>query len=138
MPPRAFATTLLVAVGGVLGALGRFGLDTLVKCQVPGFPLATWIANVTGCIAIGALLVVLVDGPVPRWWLRPLLAVGILGGFTTYSSFAAESVQLTDAHAVTMAAWYIVATIVVGLSAVWMSATMTRWLLMRHRPSGPM
>ena len=134
MTRREFATAGLVAVGGAVGALARYGLDLTWRWSVPEFPLATWLVNVAGCLAIGALLVLLLEGPLNVWWLRPLLAVGLLGGFTTFSALAGESVQLIDADAVATAVAYIVASLVVGLFAVWISATMTRRLLIGRRP----
>lgn len=134
MTRREFATTGLVAIGGAVGALARYGLDRTWQWGVPEFPLATWLVNVTGCLAIGCLLVLLLEGPLSAWWLRPLLAVGLLGGFTTFSAFAGESVQLIDADAMATAATYIVASLAMGLFAVWISATMTRRLLIGRRP----
>ena len=133
MTRREFATACLVAIGGAAGALVRYGLDLTWRWSVPEFPLATWLVNVSGCLVIGCLLVLLLEGPLTAWWLRPLLAVGLLGGFTTFSAFAGESVQLIDARAIATAATYIITSLVVGLFAVWISATMTRRLLLGRR-----
>lgn len=134
MTRREFATAGLIAIGGAAGALARYGLDLSWPRSITQFPLATWLVNVTGCLAIGALLVLLLEGPLNAWWLRPLLAVGLLGGFTTFSAFAGDSVQLLDAGAIATAVGYIVLSLVVGLFAVWISATMTRRLLLGRRP----
>lgn len=130
---RQITTAALVSLGGAVGALARYGLDVTWRWTVPEFPLATWTVNVAGCLVIGALLVVLLEGPLTAWWLRPLLAVGLLGGFTTFSALAGESVQLIDADALATAGIYIVASLVMGLFAVWISATMTRRLLIGRR-----
>lgn len=131
---RDLTTAVVVGVGGLMGALARYGADTIWPWRPPEFPFATWTVNIVGCLAIGLLLVILTEGPMARWWLRPLLAVGVLGGFTTYSSFAVESVRLVDDRAVVMVTTYVVTSLVVGLLAVWLSATMTRRLLIGRQP----
>jgi CrcB protein len=81
-------------------------------------------------LAIGLLLVWVTEGPPTPWWLRPLLAVGAIGGFTTFSALAIEAVLLSDESAVTTAGLYVGFTVVLGLLAVWLSATLTRRLLL--------
>jgi CrcB protein len=125
-------TVAWVAGGGVVGALSRYGLESAWAWQAPGFPWATWVVNVVGCLAIGTVLVVLLEGPVTVWWLRPFLAVGVLGGFTTFSALAVESVVLLDEGAAGLAGGYVLASLVGGLIAVWISATMTRRYVMRR------
>lgn len=89
--PRAFTSLVIVALGGFFGATARF----LVGSVLPvGFPWGTLAVNVTGSFALGALLS---DASVARSIsprLRLLLATGFLSSFTTYSTFAVETVSL--------------------------------------------
>jgi fluoride exporter len=106
------------ALGGVLGALARWGVGELLP-QVPGgWPWATFLVNVTGCLLIGVLLAVLLARFPRSVRLRPFLAVGVLGGFTTYSTFAVEAVRLTDGGHPALAAGYVLASVAGGVAAV--------------------
>jgi len=128
------ATAGLVGLGGGLGALARYGADLVWPWRPPEFPLATLTVNFVGSLAIGALLVVLLEGPARSWWVRPLLAVGLVGGFTTFSAFAVETVRLVDGAAAGLAATYVVLSLALGLAAVWSSATMTRRIVVGRPP----
>jgi CrcB protein len=105
------------AVGGVLGALGRWGVATALAPSPGGWPWATLLVNLTGCLLIGALAAVLATSRAEPW-ARPLLAVGLLGGWTTYSAFAVETVLLARDGAVGLAAAYVVGSVAGGLLAV--------------------
>lgn len=123
---RDAATAAVVALGGILGALARYAVDLVLPWSSPGFPWATLTVNVIGCALIGVVLVVLSEGPPPAWWLRPFLAVGLIGGFTTFSAFAVETLQLLDDDAVTRAALYVALSLTAGMVAVWFAAMTTR------------
>ncbi len=122
---------LVVAVGGALGTLARWGVAELLHDDGPltGFPWATFLVNVTGAFALGVLMVLVTD----RWptsrHVRPFLGVGVLGGYTTFSTAMADTHALVDADRVVLVAAYLVATLVVGLLAVWAGLAMTRRLL---------
>jgi fluoride exporter len=108
----------VIAAGGVLGALARWGAGVAWPASRTGFPLTTFGVNALGCLAIGVLMV-FVEDVFPTWrLLRPFVGVGILGGFTTFSAYAVDIVRLTDAGAAGVAAGYLVATVVVALLAV--------------------
>lgn len=124
--PRDRATVTVVALGGALGGLARYSIDQLLPWQPTQIPWATLMVNILGCAAIGVLLVLLTEGPAARWWLRPLLAVGLLGGFTTFSALAVEVVGLADQGALVRAGSYVLLSVVVGLLAVWLSTNLTR------------
>ena len=126
---RDLATSGIVGLGGAIGALARHGLDVVWPWRSPGFPWATLTVNLTGSLVIGALLVVLFEGPPRSWWVRPFLAVGLVGGFTTFSAFAVETTRLLDDDAAMRAATYVVASLGIGLIAVWLAATVTRRLV---------
>lgn len=111
----------LVAVGGIIGSLGRYALDLLAAGTLPlvpqDFPLATLTVNLVGALAIGLLAPLLLARS--SWSpARPFLITGVLGGFTTFSALAAQSgVMLLDGQG-WLAAGYLVVTMVGGLLAV--------------------
>jgi CrcB protein len=109
---------LLAALGGALGALTRWGVAEALPSSPGGWPWATLAVNLAGCLLVGLLLATLLArSPAPAW-ARPFLAVGVLGGFTTYSTFAVDAVLLADGGAVVLAAGYVLASVVGGLLAV--------------------
>ncbi|MDQ4117395.1 MAG: fluoride efflux transporter CrcB [Actinomycetota bacterium] len=86
-----------VAVGGVLGSEARYLLGVGWP-QVPGtWPWTTFWINLSGCLLIGVLYTVLTERAAPHPLLRPLLGVGVLGGYTTFSAWSVETVGLLDA-----------------------------------------
>lgn len=107
---------LLAAFGGALGALARWGLAEAFPHST-GLPWATLAVNLTGCLLLGVLTAVLVARAPGSPWARPFLGVGVLGGFTTYSTFAVEVVRLTDAGAAATAAGYVLASVLGGIAA---------------------
>lgn len=116
--PSDLRTALAVAIGGVLGAFARWGIVLAVPWSPPSLPTATLVVNLLGCLVIGVLLTWWTEGTPPAWWVRPFAAVGFVGGFTTFSTFAVEGVRLVDAGATGMAASYITVSIVLGLLLV--------------------
>jgi CrcB protein len=109
---------VLAALGGALGALARWGLAEALPHSPGGWPWATLLVNLVGCLLIGVLLAVLLARFPHSPWLRPFLAVGVLGGFTTYSTFAVDVVRLADAGRLALAAGYVLASVLGGVLAV--------------------
>jgi CrcB protein len=130
--PRSPLILGVVALGGAVGAVGRYGIAEAIPWSGQGFPWATFITNVIGCLVIGALVVWLVEQATAPPWLRPLLVTGVLGGFTTYSTFALELRDLLAADQSAMALGYLIATLVVGIAAV----SVTRTAVVRSMRSG--
>lgn len=108
-----------IAVGGSAGALARYALTLAIPAHSGHFPWGTFITNVTGCAVLG-LLVVLLEARFPgNRYLRPFLATGVLGAYTTFSTYAVDADLLVrDGHA-GLAAAYVVASVLAGLVAVW-------------------
>ncbi|MFB6146083.1 MAG: CrcB family protein [Halobacteriaceae archaeon] len=113
-PPPA----LLVGAGGVAGALLRHAVSTAVDAQ--SFPAATLTVNVVGTFALGLLAFGGVGGP-----LWPLVATGACGSFTTFSSFAVESVRLWESGDRTRAAVYAAGTLAAAAGALGLAALVT-------------
>jgi CrcB protein len=118
-----------VAAGGVIGALSRYGLTEAVTHRPNDFPWATLIINVTGCLLIGVLMVVLVEVGGRHHLARPFLGVGVLGGYTTYSAFAVDVVRLVRVHEAGLALTYLLATVIGCALAVRWATEITRWVL---------
>lgn len=109
---------LLAALGGALGALGRWAVAGALPTGAGAWPWATLLVNLTGCLLLGALLAVLLARFPAATRLRPFLAVGVLGGYTTYSTFAVETVRLVDDGRAGLAAGYVLASVLGGALAV--------------------
>ncbi|RBY88588.1 fluoride efflux transporter CrcB [Blastococcus sp. TF02A-26] len=108
---------LLAAVGGALGALARWGVATALPSSSADWPVATLLVNLSGCLLLGVLLGTLEARSPAARWPRLLLGTGVLGGFTTYSTFAVDVVRLSDAGSAGTAAAYVVASVVGGVLA---------------------
>ena len=117
---------LLAALGGALGALARWGVATALPRSPGSWPWATLTVNLLGCFLMGVLIAVLAARKPAGTWPRPLLGVGVLGGFTTYSAFAVEVVQAVERDAAFLAAGYVVASTAGGLLAVVVGALVVR------------
>ncbi len=115
---RTVRPYVAVAVGGALGALARWAVGLGLSHPPGGWPWATVTVNVTGCLLIGLLLAVLLARAPDHPWLRPFLATGVLGGYTTFSTFAVDAVQLADVGRWPVAVGYVLLSVVGGLAAV--------------------
>ena len=124
---------LLAALGGVLGALARWGVGTALPVSPGSWPWATLLVNLTGCFLIGALLAALAARPPEPAWVRPFAGVGVLGGYTTYSAFAVEVVGLGKDGAVATAAGYVLASVLGGVVAVALGAMFLNAVAVRGR-----
>jgi fluoride exporter len=110
---------LAVAAGGSLGALARFGLDSLIEQHVESlFPWATFTINVTGCFLNGLVVAIVVDAFHAPSWLSRGLVIGFLGAYTTFSTFGAETYELTELGHWGLALSNVAACAVVGVGAV--------------------
>lgn len=108
----------VIAAGGVLGSLARYAVAETVPHRGSAFPWATFGVNVAGCLLIGALLWFVLEVWVTGRYARPFLAVGVLGGFTTFSTYSVETLGLLREGAAGTAVAYAAGSLVVGLLAV--------------------
>jgi CrcB protein len=106
------------ALGGALGALARWAVGEALPSPAGTWPTATLLVNLTGCLLIGVLLAVLLARAPTHPWLRPFLATGVLGGYTTYSTFAVDTVRLAEGGAWAAAAGYVLVSTAGGVLAV--------------------
>ena len=109
---------VFAALGGALGALARWAIAEALPHSPGAWPWSTLLVNLVGCLALGALLAVLLARYPHSPWLRPFLAVGVLGGFTTYSTFAMDVVRLTGSGHPVLAVAYVLASVLGGVCAV--------------------
>lgn len=112
---------LLVAVGGALGSMARYGSGVLIgKVWDVTFPLATMLINIAGSLAMGLFIGYLVR-TTPSWQAdaRLFVAVGIFGGFTTFSSFSLDTISMMERGDVGQALLYVVLSVVVGIAALY-------------------
>ena len=115
-------TWIAVAIGGALGSMARHGVNHLihVRWMIARFPAATVVVNVVGCFVIGLLAGLLVTNRIVlrnQW--REFIFVGVLGGFTTFSTFGLDTLMLTRTHSTGDAALNVALQVVGGLAAVW-------------------
>ena len=131
---RELGWTLLAAIsaGGVLGALGRYGLAVAWPHRSGDFPWATFVTNVSGCMLIGVLMVLVAEVWPGQRLLRPFLGVGVLGGYTTFSTYAVDIQQLVTAGAARTALVYLAGTLVAALAAVSAGTALTRRAVKRR------
>jgi CrcB protein len=127
-PARDGELLVAVALGGVVGAEGRYGLALLMPHHPGEIGWSTLLINVTGCLSIGVLMVVLLEVLTPHRLARPFLGVGVLGGYTTFSTFAMDVQSLLLAHRPGAALAYVALSLVLGALAVWAGTRLTRRL----------
>lgn len=121
-------TTLAqVALGGAIGASGRYLTGVAaIRLMGPGFPWGTLAVNVIGSFAMGVIVVAL--GHLSANRFAPLLMTGVLGGFTTFSSFSMEFWTLFERGQMAQAAAYVSASVIIGIAACGVGMVMMRQL----------
>ncbi len=108
----------LVALGGGLGAAARFGVSLAMPARADGWPLATFVINVSGSLLIGLLAGwLLTRGEAGEPW-RLFLGVGVLGGFTTFSAYSLETMRMIERNDWLGASTYSIGSVLAGLAAV--------------------
>jgi fluoride exporter len=107
-----------IAIGGGLGTIARYALSVALPAG-HGFPWAIFVVNVSGSFMLGLLVVYLLEIWPPRRFLRPFLAVGLIGGYTTFSSYAGGVLTLLTGGRPALADAYALSSILAALIAVW-------------------
>ena len=122
-----------IAAGGAIGASARYLVGLAWPAPAGSLPWATMLINVSGCLLIGVLMVLVSEVWVQQRLVRPFVGTGILGGFTTFSTYAVDIQRLiSDGHPGT-AFTYLAATVIGALAAVLAGTHATRALVNRSR-----
>ena len=122
------AVWMAVALGGAFGSVARYGAGLAARQLAPGWPWGTLFVNVLGSFAIGLLFAWFAARPAPEW-VRLGLITGVLGGFTTFSAFSVETLELLRSGGASAALVYVAVTLVAGLAACAAGLWMGRLLL---------
>lgn len=117
---------LLVMSGGAIGAGLRFGLWRALPVAPGGWPWPTFGANVLGGLAMGVLAAWVLRGDNSAESLRLFVGVGVLGGFTTFSAFSLEMMQMVERGEMGLAAGYALASVLLALGALFAGMTAAR------------
>ncbi len=132
--PDALRNTLFVAAGGALGTLFRHLLN--VATFSPAFPVGTVIENITGAFLLGLVTGAIAGIKQAPAWLKQGVAVGFCGGYTTTSTFAADSFVLVLHDTPGLAGLYVAVSLIFGLLAAWTGLGAGRALLATERSIG--
>ena len=119
---------LLVGIGGALGSIARYGSGVVVgKVWASSFPLATLLINIAGSLAMG-LFIGYLARTTPAWQAdaRLFVAVGIFGGFTTFSSFSLDAIALIERGEMVQSAIYIVGSVIIAILALYIGMQLMR------------
>lgn len=127
------AVLAAVALGGGIGATARYGASVAWPTAADAFPFTTLLVNVIGCALIGVLMAVLTEWRNAHRLARPFLGTGVLGGFTTFSTWALELHTLVEHGQARAALLYLIVTLAAALAAVWAAAAATRRLIAWRR-----
>ena len=131
---QLFNQYLVIAVGGAMGSVLRFWVGMTIDSAVSKggqiFPWGTIVVNITGCFIIG--LFATLTGTEGRWLvpalLRPFVMIGILGGYTTFSSFSLQALNLWNDNQRLEAAANVLISVVLCLAGVWTGAALAEWV----------
>ena len=118
---------LAVAIGGALGSVLRYWASTGVYGLFGrGFPYGTLVVNVTGCFAMGILFVLLVERMSDNTVLRAGILIGVLGGYTTFSSFSIETFNLVEQGEIAKAGLYAFGSVFLCVLCTWLGVRIGR------------
>ncbi|MGC5014469.1 fluoride efflux transporter FluC [Streptosporangium sp. DT93] len=115
-----------ISAGGTAGALARHGLTVAFPYPPDGLPWVTFAINVSGCLLIGLLMVFVTEIPGVHPLVRPFLGVGVLGGFTTFSTYVVDIERLAAAGAPRVALGYLFGTVAAAVAATWTGIALAR------------
>jgi fluoride exporter len=127
--PSEGRVILAVAAGGLLGAPARYGIGLGLPVHSGGFPLGTFLINVSGSLALAALVTLVIERWPPTRYVRPFFGTGFLGAYTTWSTFVVDTTVLAKDGHVAVAVAYVAASLVTGFAAVFAGV-----VLVRRRP----
>ena len=126
-----------VAVGAALGAPARYGIAQIIHVAPGTFPWSTFVTNVTGSFVLGMSMALILERFPPSRYLRPFVATGFLGAYTTYSTFAVETDLLVKQGHAAVGVAYAAASLVAGFAAVWAGIWVARTVPLPYRGGEP-
>ena len=129
---RSVQVLVVIAFGGMAGAAGRHGVSLVVPTAAGGLPWSTLIVNASGCLGIGVLMALIVEARHAHRLVRPFLGVGVLGGYTTFSTYTVDAQALIAAGRPGVALGYLAGTAVAAVVAVQLGVVLTRALALPH------
>ena len=122
-------TILAIAFGGAIGSVARYGMNLYSEHLVGlEFPYGIFLTNVIGSLAIGICFVLIVERPVINDIWRSILMIGFLGGFTTFSTFSLQSIELIQAGRTVEAFVYILGSLALSILGCWLGIVAARAL----------
>ncbi len=127
------AVIAVVSVGGAIGACARYGAALLWPTPTATFPWTTLLVNAVGCAVIGVFMVIITEVRAAHPLVRPFFGTGVLGGFTTFSTYAVDAQRLVDGGHPRTALAYLALTLLVAMAAVWCAAQATRRVIEGRR-----
>jgi CrcB protein len=116
-----------IAIGGALGAIARYQVTAAIQSRIPlGFPLGTFLVNVSGCLAMGIVGTLLADRLAlnPNW--RFAVPIGFIGAYTTFSTFEFETFRAVNDGSWLVGGLNVVVSVVVGYMALWLGVVLAR------------
>lgn len=115
---------LYIFLGGGLGSLLRYGIGKAsLKMFTSSFPIGTFITNVFACFVLGMIVYLFADETQKNNWVQPLVIIGFCGGFSTFSTFSNETVQLINSGNYIVAIVNIALSLIVGIGIIYFFST---------------
>jgi CrcB protein len=123
---RRWDVVAVISVGGALGSLARWAVAEALPHPPDGFAWSTLIENVSGALLLGALMVLVLEVWPTTRYVRPFFGVGVLGGYTTFSTYMLDTRAMLAAGNGAPALLYLFGTLLAGLLAVWVGIVLAR------------
>ena len=117
----------MIALGGALGAIARYQVAAMIQARIPaGFPWGTFVVNISGCLVMGVVTVLLTERLVthPNW--RFLIPIGFVGAYTTFSTFELETFRAITEGSWLIGAANVIGSVLAGYAALWLGVILTR------------
>lgn len=129
------AILLAIAAGGAAGTPVRYALGRIIHVAPGSFPWSTFTINISGSLALGVLVTLIIERWPPTRYVRPFAAIGFLGAYTTFSTYMLETAVLTKDGYADIATAYVVASLAAGFIAVYVGIVIARILPLRREAS---